>query len=49
MSKVNEVKAEVIYKALDDAGIPYEVVRVEEGWIEIGFCITEKEVCDESL
>jgi len=40
--KVDEVKAEVIYKALEDAGIPYEVVRSEQGWLEIGFCITDE-------
>ncbi len=40
--KVKEVKAEAIYKALEDAGIPYEVVRSEQGWIEIGFCVTDE-------
>ena len=28
-----------IYDALEKAGIPYEVLRTEEGWLEIGFCV----------
>ena len=39
--KVDEVRPEAIYKALNDVGIPYEVVRREDGWLEIGFCVKE--------
>lgn len=28
-----------IYDALEKAGIPYEVLRTEDGWLEIGFCV----------
>jgi len=38
------VKEETIYKTLSDAGIPYEVIRTEDGWLEIGFCIKEQEI-----
>ena len=37
----NDVEEGKIYKALTDAGIPFEVLRTEDGWLEIGFCIKE--------
>lgn len=35
----NDVEEGKIYKALTDAGIPFEVLRTEDGWLEIGFCV----------
>lgn len=36
-----ETNENQIYDALEKAGIPYEVIRREEGWLEIGFCVKE--------
>jgi hypothetical protein len=37
-----ETNEDQIHDALQKAGIPYEVLRTEDGWLEIGFCIKEE-------
>lgn len=37
-----ETNEKQIHDALQKAGIPYEVLRREDGWLEIGFCVKEE-------
>lgn len=45
----NDIEEEKIYKALTDACIPFEVLRTEDGWLEIGFCIVDRKENDEQV
>ena len=36
-----EINENKIWYALEKANIPYEILRREDGWIEIGFCVKE--------
>ena len=47
MTERMEVNEKQIHDVLQKAGIPYEVIRTEDGWIEIGFCIKEQEMTDD--
>lgn len=38
-----ETTEKELYQALDNAGIEFEVVRIEEGLREIAVCVKEKE------
>ena len=43
-----EATEKELYQALDNAGIEFEVVRIEEGLREIAVCVKEKGVDDEN-
>ena len=37
-----EANESQIHDALQKAGISYEILRREDGWLEIGFCVKEE-------
>ena len=43
-----EPTSDEVYEVLDRAGIPFEVVRIEEGLREIAVCVEEKTTKEEN-